>query len=98
MIPQCGQSVIQVMFVRVDIGVVIYAAMIPKCGKSVVQVLVVRMDTGVVIYEAMTPLCGRSVVQFPAIIVDMGMVYNTPVWEGSGSGPVCQSEYTRGDL
>ena len=46
---------VQVLVVRVDIGVVIYEAMTPKCGRSVVQVLVVRVDIGVVIYEAMTP-------------------------------------------
>ena len=46
---------IQVLVVRVDIGVVTYDAMTPQCGRSVVQVLVVRVDIEVVIYEAMTP-------------------------------------------
>ena len=55
MTPQCGRSVIQVLVVRVDIGVVTYEAMTPQCGSSVVQVLVVRVDIGVVTYEAMTP-------------------------------------------
>ena len=50
---------VQVLVVRVDIGVVIYEAMTPQCGRSVVQVLVVRVDIGMVIYEAMTPQCGR---------------------------------------
>ena len=49
---------VQVLVVRVDIGVVIYEAMTPQCGRSVVQVLVVRVDIGVVIYEAMTPSVG----------------------------------------
>ena len=57
---QCGSSVVQVLVVRVDIGVVTYEAMTPRCGRSVVQVLVVRVDIGVVTYEAMTPRCGRS--------------------------------------
>ena len=52
MTPQCGRSVVQVLVVRVDIGVVTYEAMTPQCGRSVVQVLVVRVDIGVVIYEA----------------------------------------------
>ena len=55
---QCGRSVVQVLVVRVDIGVVIYEAMTSQCGRSVVQVLVVRVDIGVVIYEAMTSQCG----------------------------------------
>ena len=45
---------VQVVVVRVDIGVVIYEAMTPQWGRSVVQVLVVRVDIGVMIYEAMT--------------------------------------------
>ena len=49
---------VQILVVRVDIGVVIYEAMTPKCGRSVVQILVVRVDVGVVIYEAVTPQCG----------------------------------------
>ena len=89
---------IQVLVVRVDIGVVIYAAMNPHCGKSVFQVLVIKVVIGVVIYEAMTPLCGRSVVQFLAIRVDIGVLYNTPEWEASGSGPDIQSGYRSGDL
>ena len=57
MTPQCGRSVVQVMVVRVDIGVVFYEDMTPQYGRSVVQVLVVRVDIAVVIYEAMTPQC-----------------------------------------
>ena len=53
--PHCGMSVVQVLGVRVDIGVVTYEAMTSQCERSVVQVLVVRVDIGVVIYEAMTP-------------------------------------------
>ena len=52
---------VQVMVVRVDIGVGTYEAMTPQCGRSVVQVLVVRVDIEVVICEAMTTGCGRSV-------------------------------------
>ena len=47
MTPQCRRSVIQVLVVRVDIGVVIYESMTPQYGRSVVQVLVVRVDKGV---------------------------------------------------
>ena len=53
---------VQVLVVKVDIGVVIYEAMIPQYVRSVVQVLVVRVDIGVVTYEAMTSRCGRSMV------------------------------------
>ena len=52
---KCGRSVVQVLVVRVDIGVVIYEAMTPQCVRSVGQVMVVRVDIRVVIYEAMTP-------------------------------------------
>ena len=62
MTPQ-SKSVVKVLVVRVDTGVVIYEAVTPQCGRSVVQVLVVIVDIEVVIYEAMTPQCGRSVVQ-----------------------------------
>ena len=34
----CGRSVVQVLVIRVDIGVVTYEAMTPQCGSSVVQV------------------------------------------------------------
>ena len=71
-----------------------YEATTPQC-RSVVQVLVVRVDIGVVIYEATTPLCGRSVVQVLVVRVD---IYNTQVWEVSGSGPGCHSGYMSGDL
>ena len=54
---QCGRYVVQVLVVRVDIGVVTYDAMTPQCGRSVVQVLVVRVDIGVVTFEAMIPQC-----------------------------------------
>ena len=54
---------VQVLVVRVNIGVVTYEAMTLQSGRSVVQVLVVRVDIGVVIYEAMTPQCERSVIQ-----------------------------------
>ena len=42
MTPQCGRSVVQVLVVTVDIGVVTYQAVTPQCGRSVVQVLVVK--------------------------------------------------------
>ena len=48
MTPQCGRSVVQVLVVRVDIGVVNYEAMTSQCGKSVVQLLIVKVDIGVV--------------------------------------------------
>ena len=53
-LPKSRSSVVQVLVVRVDIGVVTYEAMTPQCGRSV--------DTGVVTYEAMTSQCGRLVV------------------------------------
>ena len=57
MTPQCGSSVVQVLVVRVDIGVVTYEAMTPQCGRSVIQARVVRADIEVVTYEAMTTQC-----------------------------------------
>ena len=71
---QYRRSVVQVLVVRVDIGVMIYEAMTPQCRRSVVQVLVVRVDIGVVIYEAMTGQCRRSVVQVLVLRVDIGVV------------------------
>ena len=56
---QCRRSVVQVLVVKVDIGVVTYEAMTSQCGSSVVQVLVVIVDIEVVIYKAMTPQCWR---------------------------------------
>ena len=58
MTPLCVRLVVQVLIVRLDIGVVTYEAMTPHSGSSVVQILVVRVDIGVVIYEAITPQCG----------------------------------------
>ena len=55
MISQCGRSVVQLLVVRVDIGLVICEAMTGQSARSVVQVLVVRVDIGVVIYEAAPP-------------------------------------------
>ena len=52
---------VQVLDVRVDIGVVTYEDMIPQCGGSVFQVLVLRVDIGVMTHEAMTPQCRRGV-------------------------------------
>ena len=49
---QYSNSVVQVLVVRVDIGVVIFEAMTPQCGRSMVQVLVVRVDIGVFTYKA----------------------------------------------
>ena len=49
---------VQVLVVRVDIGVVTYEAMTPQCGRSVVQVLVVSVDIGVVTYELCHPSVG----------------------------------------
>ena len=50
---------VQVVVVRVDIGVVTYEAMTPKCGRSVVQVVVVSVDIGVVTYKTTTLQYGR---------------------------------------
>ena len=50
---------VQVMVIRMDIGVVICEAMTAQRGRSVVYILVVRVDIEVVIYEAMTPQCGE---------------------------------------
>ena len=55
---QCPRSVVQVLVIRVDIGIVTYEAMTPHCIRSVIQVLAVRVDIGVVIYEAMTACVG----------------------------------------
>ena len=55
MTSQTGKSVVQVLVVRVDIGVVTYEAKKPQGGRLVVQVLVVRVDIEVVTFEAMTP-------------------------------------------
>ena len=38
------RSVVQVLVVRVDLGVVTYEAMTLQCGRSVVQILFVRVD------------------------------------------------------
>ena len=46
---QCRRSVVHVLVIRVDLGVVIHEAMTPHCGRSVVQVLVILADIGVVI-------------------------------------------------
>ena len=54
---------VQVLVVRVDLGVVTYEATTPQ-----VQALVVRVDIGVVIYEVVTPQHGRSVAQVLATI------------------------------
>ena len=44
---QCGRSVVHVLVVRVDTGVVTCEAMTQQCGMSVSQGLVVRVDIGV---------------------------------------------------
>ena len=49
---------VQVLVVRVYIGVVIYKAITPLCGRSVVQGPGCQRDIGVVIYEAMTSSVG----------------------------------------
>ena len=50
---------VQIIVVRVDIGVVAYKAMTNQYGRSVVHILVVRVDIRVVAYKAMTPQFGR---------------------------------------
>ena len=60
MTPPCGRSVVQVLVVRVDIGVVTYETMTPPCGRSVIQVLVIRVDIGMVTYD--TSVCALIVV------------------------------------
>ena len=74
MTSECGRSVVQVLVVRVDIGVVTYESMTPQCGRSVVQVLVVKVAIGVVTYESMTPQWGRSVVHVMVVRVDTEMI------------------------
>ena len=71
---QCGKSIVQVLVISVDIGVVTYEVMTSQSRRSVVQLMVVRVDIGVVIYEAMAPQCGRSVVQVLVVRVDIGVV------------------------
>ena len=44
MTPHYGRPMVQILVVRMDIGVVIYEAMTSQCGRSVVQVIVVRVD------------------------------------------------------
>ena len=90
MTPQCGRSVVQVMVVRVDKGVVIYEAMTPQCGKSVVQVMVVRVDIGVMIYEAMTSQCRRSVVQVLVVRVDIGVGTYEAMTRQCGRSLMCE--------
>ena len=103
MTPQCGRSVVQVLVVRVNIGVGTYEAITLQFGRSVVQVLVVRVDIGVVTYEAFTPQCGRSVVQVIRRYQsgyrsgDLS-TFDTPVEEINGSGSGCNSGYGSGDL
>ena len=68
---------VQILVVRVDIGVVTYEAISTQCGGgggSVVEVLVVRVHIGVVTYEVLTYQCGRSVVQVLFDKVDTGVV------------------------
>ena len=93
---------VQVLVIRVDVGVVIYETMTPQCGRSAVQVLVVRVDIGLVTYEAMRPHYEMSVVQVLVVRVDIGvMIYEAmtaPVFVVGGSGPGCQTEYRSGDL
>ena len=49
--PQCGSSVVQVLFVRVNIGGVPYEATTTQCLRSVVQILFIR--------EVQRPGCQR---------------------------------------
>ena len=65
---------VQVLVVRVNIGVVICEVITPQCGPAMEQVLVVRVDIGLVTYEAMTLQCGRSVVQVLVVSVDIAVV------------------------
>ena len=51
---------VQVLVVRVDIGVVTYEAMTPQCGRSVVPVLVVTVDREIVTCEARKCECSKS--------------------------------------
>ena len=58
MTPQCVGSVVQVLVVRVDIGVMTY--------------MITHVDMQVVFYESMTPKCGRSMVQVLLVTLDIG--------------------------
>ena len=56
---QCGRSVVRVLVVRVDIGVVTYEAMTPQCGRSNLlgylrgyRVSCCQRDTGDIFYFA----------------------------------------------
>ena len=92
---------VQVLVVRVDIGVDTYEAMTPQCGRSVVQVLVDRVDKGVVIYEAMTPQSERSVAQVLVVRVDIGVVIYeamTPLSERSVAQVLVVRGHRSGDL
>ena len=74
LLPQCGRSVVRVLIVRVDIGVVTYEAMTPQCGRSVngsspgCQSRYRSGDLGS--YDTQ---CGRSVVQVLVVRVDTGI-------------------------
>ena len=76
MTPHFGRSVVQVLVVRVDIGVVTYEAMTPQRGRSPSGSGPGCRSgyIGVMTYEAMTPQCGRSVVQVLVVRVDIGVV------------------------
>ena len=73
MTPQCGTSMVQVLVVRVDIGVVIYESMTKECGRSVVHILFAIVDIRVVTDEDKTPQCGVSD-SGPVVRVDIGVL------------------------
>ena len=94
---------VQVLLVRVHIGVVIYEAMTSQSGMSmtsqygmsVAQVLIVRVDTGVMTYQGMTSQIFGCQSGYRS--GDL-RTYDTQVWQVRGSRPGCQSGYRSGDL
>ena len=69
MTPQCGKSVVQVLAVRVDKGIVNYEAMTPQCLRSVVRVFVGSVDIAVVSNETMAPQFGGSIFHIDNMLI-----------------------------
>ena len=65
---------IQVLVVRVDIGVLTYEAMTPPVLEVIGSGPDCQSGNRSVIYEAMIPQCERSVIQVLVVRVDIGVV------------------------
>ena len=74
MTPHSGRSVVQILVVRVNIGVVTYEAMTQQCRKVSGSVPCWQSEYRRENYEAMILQCGRSVVQVLFVKVDIGVV------------------------